>query len=407
MNSLIWKLTPLLFLSGFCALAYELVWMRYLRLIFGSSTLANSAVLAIFMGGIGLGSLVLGRKVEKDNNPLRLYGLFELGIAGTAALTPALFFIVEKIYLGSGGSAALGFFPATVLHLFLTTLVIGVPTFLMGGTLPAVAKTAQLEIDLGRRDLGLLYGLNSLGAVFGCILIIFVLLERLGSQNTILFAALLNTIVAVIALTGARSPYFKQEKNLLEPPEIKRKALDSLDSEQRRKIPPWFIYTATFIAGFAFFLLEIVWYRMLAPLLGGTTYTMGIILAVALLGLAAGSWAYGVRRYTVVPTLRIIALVCTLEAFFVLVPFALGDQIAVVANLLRPIGTVGLKGYAVGWFCITALTVFPAAVVAGFQFPMLIGLKGRGRKHIAQETGLIYYQNKINAYRQYENKIIL
>ena len=79
-----YRVTSLLFLSGFCALIYQVAWQRELRLVFGASTMAISAVLAIFMGGIGLGSYFLGRYAEQYRQPLKLYGYLEVGIAVAA-----------------------------------------------------------------------------------------------------------------------------------------------------------------------------------------------------------------------------------------------------------------------------------------------------------------------------------
>ena len=79
----------LLFGSGFCALIYQTVWFRQFRLIFGVSTLATAAVLAIFMGGLGVGSALLGKRADAHPRPLRLYGNLELGMAISAALSPA------------------------------------------------------------------------------------------------------------------------------------------------------------------------------------------------------------------------------------------------------------------------------------------------------------------------------
>ncbi len=79
-----------LFLSGMCALIYQVAWMHELRLVFGGSTAAMGAVLAIFMAGLGLGNSLLGRRADATTNPLRLYGVLELMIAVSAAATPFL-----------------------------------------------------------------------------------------------------------------------------------------------------------------------------------------------------------------------------------------------------------------------------------------------------------------------------
>ena len=117
----------LLFCSGLCALIYQTVWLREFRLIFGASHAASAAVLGIFMGGLGLGSALLGRRSEKAKQPLCLYGDLEFLIAIAAALTPFLVTAVRHLYAMTGGSMVLGHTGATVVRLLLATLVLIVP----------------------------------------------------------------------------------------------------------------------------------------------------------------------------------------------------------------------------------------------------------------------------------------
>src|SRR5436190_1547791 len=163
------RVAALLFGSGFCALVYQMTWMRQFRLIFGASTLATAAVLAIFMGGLGLGSALLGRRADRHPNPLQFYGNLELLIALSAAASQPLLWIVGKVYIALGGSVAMGLPLATIVRLILSTLVLAIPTLLMGGTLPAAARAVETSDDAGRRKLALLYGLNTLGAVTGAL----------------------------------------------------------------------------------------------------------------------------------------------------------------------------------------------------------------------------------------------
>src|SRR3954470_4297445 len=109
----------LVFGSGFCALTYQTTWLREFRLIFGSSTAASAAVIGIFMGGLGLGSILLGRRAEKAALPLAFYAQLEMGIAATAALTPMLVSLVRVIYIASGGVTSMGNVVATVVRLVL------------------------------------------------------------------------------------------------------------------------------------------------------------------------------------------------------------------------------------------------------------------------------------------------
>ncbi|HMJ52688.1 MAG TPA: fused MFS/spermidine synthase [Polyangiaceae bacterium] len=183
MNRLAPKLALLLFGSGACALVYQVAWFREFRLVFGASTAATGAVLAFFVAGLGAGSLWLGRRADRHANPVRLYAALELGIALSAALTPALLWVTRRAYIALGGTPVLGLFGGTLLRLVLSALVLAVPTFLMGGTLPAVARAVQADDDVGRRRIGWLYGLNTLGAVTGSVAANFWLLETLGRDE--------------------------------------------------------------------------------------------------------------------------------------------------------------------------------------------------------------------------------
>ncbi|RMH18789.1 MAG: spermidine synthase, partial [Acidobacteria bacterium] len=190
------RVALLVFGSGFCALVYQVAWLRLLRLVFGASTVSSAAVLAIFMGGLGLGSLILGRRADRHPRPLAFYANLELGIALAAAASPLLILLIRSIYVALGGTAGLGLTLGTGLRLLLAALVLGLPTYLMGGTLPAVARAVERRRDRGRRLVALLYGANTLGAVTGALASTFVALELLGIRTSIWAAAVLNLAVA-------------------------------------------------------------------------------------------------------------------------------------------------------------------------------------------------------------------
>jgi len=384
MDRPVWRVSLLLFGSGFCALTYETIWLRQFRLIFGASTAASAAVLAIFMGGLGLGGILLGRRVEGSRNPLAFYGLLELGVAVSAALTPALFFIVRKAYLAIGGSFGMPSALAAIVRLLLATLVLAVPTLLMGGTLPAAARAIESHADERRRRVAIAYGLNTLGAVAGALATTFFFAERLGSLRTIIAAALINAMVGLAAMLISNS--LRGRRDELE--EETAEAAEAL-------IAPRFVYGAAAAVGFAFLLMELVWYRMLAPLLGGTTFTFGLILAVALLGIGSGSFLYSLaqRRASVAG----FALCCACEALFMAIPFAWGDGIAEIALLLRSLGALGFRGYLAGWSFVTFVVIFLPAFVSGLQFPLLISLLGKGRRGVAREIGMAYAWNTAGA----------
>lgn len=383
------RVALLLFGSGFCALVYQTAWLRLFRMVFGASTAASAAVLALFMAGLGFGGLLLGRKADRHGSPLGFYGNLEVGISLAAGLSPALVWLVERIYLALGGSAVLGLGGSTVVRLLLATLVLGVPTFLMGGTLPAVARAVERSADEGRRVVGLLYAVNTLGAVLGALVTTFFALEAFGIRKTIWIAALVNLLVAMAARNLARTlPQSAGEA----PSEAPAESADGV-----RPAPVRLVIVAAALVGFAFLLMELVWYRMLAPLLGGSSYTFGLILAVALLGIGLGGLLYGAGSHRRRPTLVAFAATCSLEAVALALPFALGDRIAVLAALLRPLGSAGFLPLIGAWTAITAIVVLPAALVAGYQFPLLIALLGAGRREVGREVGVTYAANTVGA----------
>ncbi|HEX8173261.1 MAG TPA: fused MFS/spermidine synthase, partial [Thermoanaerobaculia bacterium] len=374
------RAAALLFFSGACALIYQTVWMRDFRLIFGASTVATGAVLAIFMGGLGFGSALLGRRADRHPFPLSFYGQLEMLIAASAALTPLLLVGVRWGYIAVGGSATLGTVMATIVRLVFSALVLLVPTTLMGGTLPAAARAVETNDDGGRRRLALLYGINTLGAVFGAVIATFVMLERFGNRGTLLIAAVVNVIIGAIAFFTGRDA---------------KKAPEAPAEEAFREasMPPRLVLIAAALVGFAFLLMELVWYRMLSPLLGGTTFMFGLVLAIALAGIGIGGAVYSFGRRERSATAAGFAITCTLEALAMIVPYALGDRLAILANALRALRVFGFSGYIFGWTIVTAIVVLPAAIVAGYQFPLLISLLGRGRDSIGREVGLAYAWN--------------
>ena len=395
-----WKVALLLYGSGTCALVYQMAWLREFRLIFGASTGASAAVLAIFMGGLGLGSLLLGHRADKQARPLGFYAKLELAIAITAALTPFLLYAVRQAYIATGGSPVMGLTLATVARLVLAALVLIVPTFLMGGTLPAAARSVEDDQDVGRRHLALLYGANTLGAVTGSAVATFFMVEMFGTHKTLWAACLVNALIALIARALSSAAEGEAEGDADAPsasPAAERAEAEAAEAEAAAVVPPGFVLVASGVVGFAFLLMELVWYRMLSPILGGSTFTFGLILAVALLGIGLGGAAYAVLRSNKPATLTGFALTCALEAVFIAIPFALGDWLALLSMQLRSLTSLGFWGLVMGWTIVTLIVVLPAAFVSGVQFPLLIALLGRGRAAVGRHVGLAYTYNTIGA----------
>jgi len=396
MKSRVLRVAPLLFGSGLTSLVYQVAWMREMRLIFGFSTAASAAVVAIFMGALGLGSWLLGRRADAARRPLLFYGRLELAIAASAALTPGLIWLARQAYVAVGGSFALGPALGTAARLLLSALVLCVPTVLMGGTLPAATRAVESDEDSSRRGLALLYGVNTLGAVAGTAAATFWLLELAGTRATLWLACGVNLLVALLAIRMGRN--LAVATVTASEREAARTRAAPRDSPERAGLPPpAFVLSAAAVSGFAFLLMELVWYRMLAPLLGGSTYTFGLVLAVALAGIGFGGVSYALWGRRRPATLAGLAATFGLEAACLALPYALGDSVALFAVFRRSMGALGLSGQVLGWTEVTALLVFPASFVAGFQFPLLVALLGRGLDQVGRHVGLAYASNTAGA----------
>lgn len=390
-------LAAIVFVSGFCSLVYQVTWLRSLRLVFGSSTPATAVVLAIFMGGLGLGGWYFGRRVEGSSRPLAFYARIEMGIAFSAAASLLLVPLAREVYLAVGGSAVLGLGGATFVRLLLAVLVLGLPTTLMGGTLPAVAQAVERRRDVGRRIVATFYGVNTLGAVAGAFASTFFFLELFGVSRSLLLAALVNLLLALVLRAWAREIYATDGEPAAEAETTVSAAPAAPDAYPTRQpaaaAPAGLLLAVAGLVGFLFFLMEIVWYRMLAPLLGGSSYTFGLILTLALAGIGLGGWLYSLGGEDRRPTLHGLAASLALEAFFLAVPLALGDRLVVLVGVLRDLQAGGFWALVLAWTISGGLVVLPPALVAGYQFPLLVGLLGRGREHVGSEVGRAYAWN--------------
>jgi spermidine synthase len=213
----------------------------------------------------------------------------------------------------------------------------------------------------------------------------FILLQAWGNRLTLWSACVANALVALIALRLARAmPEAEPERTGWAP------ARESI-------APVRFTLAAAVASGFVFCLLELVWYRMLSPLLGGTVHGFGLVLGIALLGVGLGGAGYAGRPRVRRPTILAFAWICALEALCVAIPYALGDRLAILAIVLRPPGGGSFSARVAGWAFVTGIIVLPAALASGVQFPLLVGLLGEGEKRVGRHVGLTYATNTLGA----------
>ena len=199
---------PVLFLlfaaSGCSALIYEIVWYQLLQLTIGSTTVSLAFLLATFMGGLCIGSIWLPR-LKSKKHPLRIYAYLELGIAAFGILVQLCIPLIERIYFAGAGSGLTNM----IMRALVSALILLPPTILMGASLPAIVGWIE-STPRGVSWWGVLYGGNTVGAVFGCLFAGFYLLRVFNMATATFVAAGINVVVALISfllagLTPARA----------------------------------------------------------------------------------------------------------------------------------------------------------------------------------------------------------
>ena len=195
-------LLALVFASGAAALIYQSLWLRAFGLVFGSATDATAMVLAIFMGGLALGSaFTAGRPVRR---PLRAYALVEMGIAGAAILTAPLLRLLPGLYVSVPFLRELTGVADILTRAALAALVLMPATLLLGATVPLAVEVLSRRGDDQNRILGRLYLLNTLGGALGVMLGPFLLLPALGMIASFVAAAFASFLVGGVAWRFAR-----------------------------------------------------------------------------------------------------------------------------------------------------------------------------------------------------------
>ncbi|MBL8912239.1 MAG: fused MFS/spermidine synthase [Archangium sp.] len=349
------RLAVLMFtLSGAAGLVFEVALQRSLTRAFGVSAFATSTVLAAWMTGLALGAVAFGRLADRVKSPLKMYAWLEFGIGGAAALTPS---IIPMIITGFASLAqgaapnAPGLLLGRLVLAFALTLI---PTLLMGGTLPTVARAlAGDEATLAK-----LYTANLVGAVLGALLGSYVSLPDLGLSRTMWFGALLNVAAGLIALLIAK--------------DIPLSLGERVGGEGATTAPKRLLFLSAW-SGFATFAAEVTWFQLLAVVVGTSVYAFGLMLATFLVGLSLGSaW---VSRAKEVEDDH-VGRVTLATAVALLVTLPLWEKVPAIFIAAGPHVTSFAGRELVRAVACLALLLLPSAAL-GALFPMVLRLAWR------------------------------
>lgn len=356
-------------LSGATGLIYEVLWARMLGLVFGVTTLAISAVLAAFMGGLALGSALAARFAPRINRAVRVYALIEIVIGVYALAVPLLFRWVDRVYAGVWQNLHPGFYGSALTRFALASVVLVIPTTLMGATLPVLARAVTASL---RRTISVtsLYTCNLVGAIAGTIAAGFVLLPTLGVSLTIWIAALTNLVIGIGALlldSRDRGP-----QNVLEAKAVEETFAQPASDYGATGTTFWLFCAVT--SGFVTISMQVVWSRLLAMIIGSSTYAFSIVLALFLTGLSLGAYFISRRKNPDTRALRRMVFmveVLTAASLFLSIRIANAAPPLLVNAGFR-LGINSWTGLLALQIVAAALLILIPAVLMGMLMPMVL-----------------------------------
>lgn len=376
----------LIFLSGFAGLVYQVLWMKQLGLLFGSTSYAAAATLAAFFAGLAAGGWFWGRQAARMRNPLRAYAWIEAGIAATAILyflVLALFYrLYPALYQHVDGGPLL-----LAVKFALAVLLIFPPAFCMGGTMPVMGQHVIRNLARFGVISARLYGVNTLGAALGAYLAGFHLPLWLGFNATCGGAMVITAGVAAVAFLLSR----KTVPSSVDAGTPAAGAVIPVPPSKGR----WPLLAVCFLSGFGVLALEVLWTRMFTQVLENSVYTFSAILVVVLVCLAGGALISSLLARLAVPPRYLLAGLLLLGGAAVSVTPFIFMQLTDNLQILISMGTWG--EYVLLIFRNVILSIGLPALVLGTVFPFLMKVDERYAGSAGRSIGALTAINTVGA----------
>jgi spermidine synthase len=380
------------FFSGLSSLVYQVVWVRMLSLFFGSDIYSATITLSVFMGGLALGAWLASLFGDRSRRPLVVYGVVEVAIGMCALAVPIILDVFQpeyrSIYRSYIDTAPL------IYHAFRTIVAISallMPTVLMGATLPLLVRYfAQREAELGRRA-GLLYAVNTFGALSGTLLAGFLLLPNLGVRLTVNIVVGLNLLLGMVAVgVGVNCDRLDVVTSVV-----------SETTRHSRRLQGA-VLVAIGLSGLAALALEVVWIRILVQSFSATVYAFAIMLASFLFGIQYGSlkasWQVDRSPRPAHALAELMfGLAVAVTAVAVLSDFApqiFGALVWRLSDVLQ--GAFGAAS-VVAQFVVASILIGVPALMLGATFPFSVKAYNEDLERRASSTGKVYAANTTGA----------
>jgi spermidine synthase len=376
--------------SGFSALAVEVLWERLLTPILGASTLAITAVLSAYMGGLALGAGIAGRLGDHlaPAKALKMYRLLEFAVWAAATVTTL---VLTALPIGVAG--VLSALPeGTVRFLgrfIIATVLLLLPTIAMGATLPLAVRASAggaVEGLLGKT--AVLYTANTAGAVVGALASPLLLLPRFGVKGAALLGAIGSLLAVLVADFAKTAPLGEDRRR------------EEATASGPSRVAGRAILFASFAFGATSLGLEVVWTRALGTVAGSTVYAFGVVLALVLSGIALGSagiFLLGRHLRSRERSVRMLAILAWLTPLLAAFLMPLFDRVSVRFAELNSAGAMTFRASMWVVMSIGAWVILPPTLCFGAALPLAVRAVRASDSSSAKSVGRVYVANTIGA----------
>jgi spermidine synthase len=360
------------FFSGMGSLVLEILWQRKLILVFGASAPATTAIFAAFFLGMAGGSFIAPRMFRFFKNSLRYYAFIEAWIVVSALIFPLLLSLNDVIYHWVVSNTGQIFF----LRFIFVVASILPATLGMGATIPVMNRILCEYVGNVGKGVAIAYGLNTIGAVSGCLLAGFVLLPEIGLEKTLLTAISIDAIIAAIAFVLSGKKIIETDPG---------PSYNFSRSE-------WGTVLLYVFASFISMSYEVLWFRHLAILNTNSIYTFTLALSVYLLGFGLGSivlfqilikrfspsWCFFISMFGIAIS-ALFTFILSYRAYKVTKYFMLKGGDIVIPELI-----------------ISLLLILLPTLFMGMAFPSICGILAE-KKSIGRVSGITYSLGNLGA----------
>ncbi|MGB8297416.1 MAG: fused MFS/spermidine synthase [Polyangia bacterium] len=390
------------FLSGASGLILELLWTRMLTLVFGSTALAVSTVLATYMGGLGLGSYLAGKVADRIKNAVGAYALAEAAIGLYALAVPWLIHFYPGLNHWLWATFGDHYTLLSLLRFVASAALLIVPTTLMGATLPLLSRYfVSRPFEFGRVSLrlGTLYAVNIFGGVSGSFLAGFISLPLIGVRSTNFLAASFDMSLAVAIVIAQRvrkrwpaAPKGPSLDELAAQANPAENNLPVISPAARRAV-----LFAFAVSGATAMTLQVLWTRALAVIIGSSIFSFTIILLAFLIGLGTGSAAFGRLAQRFRDPVRSLAMLHLGIVGAIGLSYLITDRLPYVFTYLLASTSITADAVLVCQFTLACIAVLPSTFLMGAIFPITVRVVTASLGRVGRDVGSAYALNTVGA----------